>query len=88
MIVFLKEGAELVIICQENNNKILKIEIPIIVILKVINTDHGIKGDTITHNTKLALLETKTTIQVPLFINDGEYIKVNTKNETYIERVK
>ncbi len=63
------------------------IEIPTFVELKVIETVPGIKGDTVSGGGKPAKLETGATIQVPLFINEGDIIKIDTRTGTYIERV-
>jgi elongation factor P len=56
--------------------------------LKIVYTEPGLKGDTATNATKQAELETGAIIQVPLFINQDEIIKVDTKNGSYSERVK
>ena len=56
--------------------------------LRVVNTDPGLRGDTAQGGTKPAILETGITIQVPLFINKGEKVRVDTKDGRYIERVK
>lgn len=63
------------------------IEIPTFVELKVVETVPGIKGDTVSGGGKPAKLETGATIQVPLFINEGDIIKIDTRTGTYIERV-
>ena len=55
---------------------------------KVIETDPGYKGDTATGGTKLAKLETGFTVQVPLFIKEGEIVRIDTKEKRYIERVR
>ena len=58
------------------------------VILGVIETEPGVKGNTATGATKPATLETGFTLQVPLFINEGDNIKIDTRSGEYIERVK
>ncbi|MCX7770690.1 MAG: elongation factor P [Proteobacteria bacterium] len=63
------------------------IELPTFVELKVVETVPGIKGDTVSGGGKPAKLETGATIQVPLFINEGDVIKIDTRTGTYIERV-
>lgn len=65
----------------------IDIEIPITVNLVVTQTDPGFKGDTATGGTKPATVETGLTISVPLFVTEGETIKVDTRNGTYLERV-
>ena len=64
------------------------VELPITVELTVTETDPGFKGDTATSGSKLAKLETGISIQVPLFINEGEKIKVDTRTGEYLERSK
>lgn len=63
------------------------VELPITVELQVVETDPGFKGDTATGGNKLARMETGLKIQVPLFINTGDKIRVDTRTGTYIERV-
>lgn len=65
----------------------IDIEIPITVNLIVTQTDPGFRGDTATGGTKPATLETGLTVNVPLFVTEGETIKVDTRNGTYLERV-
>ena len=81
---YLKEGMSL----QVSNYKgqLVGVEIPITVELEVTATEPGFKGDTTTAATKAATLETGITIQVPLFVNQGDVIKVDTRSGTYIER--
>lgn len=86
---FLKEGEKVIIKFNiEKNNEILCVEIPKTTILKVIETINVRKIDTINKYTKKAILETGVTIQVPLFINNNDLIKVNTENKYYLERIK
>jgi len=66
---------------------LIGVELPITVELEITQTEPGFKGDTATSGTKSAKLETGVTIQVPLFINQGDVIKVDTRNGTYLERV-
>lgn len=63
------------------------VELPITVELQVVETDPGFKGDTATGGNKLARMETGLKIQVPLFINTGDKIRVDTRTGTYVERV-
>ena len=64
------------------------VELPIFIELEVVKTDPGVKGDTASGGSKPATLETGTIIQVPLFIEENDVVKVDTRTETYIERVK
>ena len=81
---YLKEGMSLEV--SSYKGEIVGIEMPITVTLEVTDTDPGFKGDTATAGTKLAKLETGFNIQVPLFINQGDVIKIDTRTGTYIER--
>ena len=63
-------------------------ELPLFVELKVSSTVPGVKGDTASGGSKPAILETGAEIQVPLFIQEGEIVKVDTRSSTYIERVR
>lgn len=63
------------------------VEMPIFVELKIVHTDPGVKGDTASGGTKPAELESGTIIQVPLFLGEGDVIKVDTRTGEYIERV-
>lgn len=69
-------------------NKAISIELPSSVDLKVSYTEPGLKGDTVSGATKPATLETNLTLQVPLHINKGDLLKINTKNKEYVEKVK
>ncbi len=87
-IKFLKEGLLVTIIINTENSNILSVEIPSAVILEVISSEPGVKGNTATNAMKLAKLETGAEINVPLFINEGDKIKVDTDKGIYIERIK
>ena len=67
-------------------DRLIGVELPINVELKVVSTDPGFKGDTVSGSTKPAKLETGATIQVPLFIQPGDVIRVDTRTQTYMER--
>jgi elongation factor P len=70
------------------NQQAVGVEVPLFVELAVAQTDPGLKGDTAAGGTKPATLESGVTIQVPLFINEGDRVKVDTRTGAYIERVK
>lgn len=70
------------------NNAPLNVEPPPSVVLKIVQTEPGVRGDTATGGTKPATLETGAVVRVPLFINEGEYVKVNTRTGEYISRAK
>ena len=81
---FLKENNSVEV--SSYKGEVVGVELPITVALEVIETDPGFKGDTATAGNKPAKLETGFTIQVPLFINEGDVIKVDTRTGTYLER--
>jgi len=81
---YLKEGISVEV--SSYKGEVIGVELPITVELEVIETGPGFKGDTATAGNKSAKLETGLTIQVPLFINEGDVIKVDTRTGTYLER--
>lgn len=83
---FLKESEEVEILF--NGSEIINVEIPIFINLKVIETEPGFRGDTATNASKPAKLETGASINVPLFVNEGDILKVDTRTGSYVERVK
>ena len=83
---YLKENEEVEILF--NGSEIISVEIPIFINLKVIETEPGFKGDTATGAVKSAKLETGAQINVPLFINEGDVLRVDTRTGEYSERVK
>lgn len=85
---FMKDGQEVDIIYHAETETPLNCELPPHVELVITYTEPGLKGDTATNASKPATLETGAEIQVPLFINQDEKIKVDTRTGTYIERVK
>ena len=85
---FLKEGAVVTIIINSENSNILSVDMPQNVVLEVVESEPGVKGNTATNATKIAKLETGAKINVPLFINEGDKIKVDTDKGVYLERIK
>ncbi len=84
----LKEGEIVTIIIRAKDELPLAVEMPSSVILEVTHTEPGVKGNTATNATKPAVVETGAKINVPLFINEGDKIKVDTEKGAYLERVK
>jgi elongation factor P len=84
-ISYLKEGMSLQIASYKD--KLVGVELPITVELEVTETGPSFKGDTASAGTKPATLETGLTIQVPMFINEGDTVKVDTRSGSYLERV-
>lgn len=82
---YLKEGLEISVLMYEDSP--IAVELPFFVQLTVAATDPGVRGDTATGGTKPATLETGAVIQVPLFIDVGDTLKVDTRKNEYIERV-
>jgi len=82
------DGQEVEILFHAETETPLSCDLPPFVELKIIYTEPGVRGDTATNATKPATLETGAEIQVPLFINQDEKIKVDTRTRSYSERVK
>ena len=82
---FLKDALD--VTAQSYKNEIISIELPIFIELKVEHTEPGLKGDTAKSATKQAALETGATVAVPLFIQPGDIIKIDTRTGEYVERV-
>lgn len=82
---YLKENQELTVL--KHDELALGVEIPLFVTLKITSSAPGVRGDTATNVTKAATLETGLEVQVPLFINEGDTIKVDTRTGKYLERV-
>jgi elongation factor P len=82
---YLKEGTSVEV--SSYKGKLVDVEMPVAVELEVVDTGPGYKGDTATAGNKAAKLETGITIQVPMFINNGDVIKVDTRTGEYLERV-
>jgi len=84
---FLKESTEVELL-MDDKDQIINVDIPIFVNLEVIETEPGFRGDTATNVMKPAKLETGAEINVPLFVNEGDMLKVDTRTGEYVERVK
>jgi elongation factor P len=83
---FLKENIQVRILFH--NGKPIGVELPFFVELTIVKTEPGVRGDTARGGTKPATVETGAVIQVPLFLNEGDVIKVDTRTGEYIERAK
>ena len=84
----MKEGEIVTIIINTEDNMPLSVDMPLSVVLEVIHTEPGVKGNTATNATKPATVETGAIVNVPLFINEGDKIKIETAKGTYQERMK
>jgi len=85
---FLKDGQEVSLLFNTDTELAMSVELPEKIALLVTYTEPGLKGDTATRTLKQATVETGATVNVPLFVNEGEQIRVNTKSGEYLERVK
>jgi elongation factor P len=85
---FLKEGGEVFVSINTETEQPIVAELPEKIVLRITYTEPGLRGDTATRALKNATVETGATVQVPLFVNDGETIRINTKTGEYVERVK
>ena len=85
---FLKEGQEVSVLFNTETESPMTVELPDKIVLQVTYTEPGLKGDTATRTLKPATVETGASVSVPLFVNEGEMIRVNTKTGEYVERVK
>ena len=85
---FLKEGNNIEVLFHADKNMPLSASLPSHIVLKIEHTEPGVKGNTATNTFKPATTETGASIQVPLFINEGDSIKIDTEKGAYIERVK
>ena len=85
---FMKEGDVCEVVSDASTETILFAEMPVKTQLKITYTEPGLKGDTATNATKPATLETGVEVRVPLFINEGEIIEVDTRDGSYLNRVK
>ena len=84
----IKDGQEVDIIIHVEKEKIIACELPAHIVLEVTYTEPGLKGDTATNASKPATLETGAEIQVPLFVNEGDRLKIDTRTRSYVERAK
>jgi len=87
-IQFMKEGDILEVVTHVESETVLYADMPTHVILEVTYTEPGLRGDTATNTLKPATVETGATVRVPLFIEVGEKIKVDTRDGSYAERVR
>ena len=83
---WLKEGEEITIVRFEG--QVIGLEVPNTVEREVVQTEPGVRGDTVSGGSKPAVIEGGITVQVPLFVNEGDIIKVDTRTGEYVERVK
>ena len=85
---YMKESDVVEVVSDADTETILYAEMPVKTVLRITHSEPGIKGDTATNATKPATLETGVEIRVPLFINEGELVQVDTRDGSYLQRVK
>jgi elongation factor P len=85
---FLKEGDVVELLVDSENENIVAVEMPNFLELRVESAEPGVRGDTANNVTKPATLETGTVVNVPLFVNPGDKIRIDTRTGKYVERVK
>ena len=85
---YMKEGDTVEVVSDASTETVLYAEMPTKTVLKITYTEPGLKGDTATNTLKPATVETGATVRVPLFINEGELIEVDTRDGSYVGRVK
>src|SRR5512137_1110397 len=85
---FLKEGQNVEVVVHADTETVLSVELPQFVVVEVTYTEPGLRGDTANNALKQAKIETGSTIMVPLFVNTGDKIRIDTRDKTYVERVK
>ena len=85
---FMKEGDIVEVMSDASTETILFAEMPVKTVLRITYTEPGLKGDTATNASKPATVETGAEVRVPLFINEGELIEVDTRDGSYLNRVK
>lgn len=87
-VAYLKEGGVVFVLINTETEQPIGAELPEKIVVLITYCEPGVKGDTATRATKPATIETGATVQVPLFVGEGELIRINTKTGDYVERVK
>lgn len=90
-IEYMKDGDEVTVVSDASTDTVLFAEMPVKTVLRISYCEPGLKGDTATNATKPATVETamgQITVRVPLFINEGELIEVDTRDGSYVNRIK
>lgn len=85
---YMKEGDVVDVVSDASNETVLFAEMPVKTTMKITYTEPGLKGDTATNATKPATVESGATVRVPLFVNEGEVIEIDTRDGSYVGRVK
>jgi len=85
---YLKDGGEVFVFINTETDQPIGAELPEKIVVLITYCEPGVRGDTATRATKPATIDTGATVNVPLFVNEGELIRINTKTGDYVERVK
>lgn len=85
---YMKESDVVEVVSDTTDGTVLYAEMPVKTVLRVTHSEPGIKGDTATNTLKPATLETGVEIRVPLFVNEGDLVQVDTRDGSYLQRVK
>jgi elongation factor P len=85
---FLLEGLSVEVVVHADTESVLSVDIPQFVVMEVTYSEPGLRGDTATNTLKQVKVQNGATIMVPLFVNTGDKIKIDTRDKTYVERVK
>ncbi|MCX6329620.1 MAG: elongation factor P [Bacteroidia bacterium] len=85
---FLMEGQIVEVVVHADTENVLSVELPQFVIMEVVYSEPGLRGDTATNTYKQAKMVNGSTVMVPLFINVGDKIRIDTRSKSYVERVK
>jgi elongation factor P len=85
---FLTEGLGVEVVVHADTETVLSIDLPQFVTMQIVYSEPGLKGDTATNTLKQAKVENGAIIMVPLFVNTGDKIRIDTRDKTYVERVK
>jgi elongation factor P len=85
---FLLEGQSVEVVVHADTETTLSVDIPQFVVMEVTYSEPGLRGDTATNTLKQVKVQNGATIMVPLFVNTGDKIKIDTRDKTYVERVK
>jgi len=85
---FLLDGIDVEVVVHADTENILSVELPQFVVMEITYSEPGLRGDTATNTLKPAKIQTGSTIMVPLFVNTGDKIRIDTHERTYMERVK
>ncbi len=88
VIDYMKESEVVTLMIREDTNEVIGVELPSAVELRIIQTEPGLRGNTVSGTTKYATLETGARINIPLFIEQDEVIKVDTRSGAYLERAR